>query len=704
MKERKSKSLKKKKIPKLRKVENNYGYKLSDPQSKRKKAIDRSIRGEAKKTGRTIRKAAVSKKGRFNVLRIYRKNKKYDECMRLTKDMRYMDKKYKLGKTKNICNRNNRRKTRKTRKTRKNTRRNRGNRQIGGMLSVSDLVGFYSGPSPFVYSSIDFLQGTLSPIPICIKNMKNSPNTFTYKDYGFTHCDLEDPALSEEEGLSKSVTNIMNRMIETYVLASLHPEPPLHPESPLHPEPPLHPESPLHPEPPLHPESPLVVTQGAQVESFDNRKLICKYVLSKIYPDFIVGDGVEIDNLTCNKLLGAGLVRIGSDNADYPYEKGASETSKDIRYTIKNGTDTIGEVTVVLLHYKARTEGDYYGLLHRDWNKADKSLAQLTSGGNYVGFTNMWTNLSPEPVRSYNLVLTDKTLNDQLTYHGLESIVSANRDNSNSPHIKFNDNVRSLFKRMDTAATAVDLASSPPSKISVGTWLTNTNLNWATEYFDDQGYNGERFLHELSQDLQDEETGTYMMAEITVPAREVLKKHPDLWPEVDNLTEQLMLLAMPPQEPEPGSLFLYTYDILQQGHAYIFNSMLAHGSLNQVAHSKEVLKEWSNEGWDEGRGRRWTQQLMAKNAEADVAKNAEAMNPLEEVRAVRAAEDAQASASTAGSMKVAADSSAFLPIPSEAVSKAYPQHQQRYNSILRNSVEFRFLIYTDSSNLAKYLE
>jgi len=680
MKERKSKSLKKKKIPKLRKVENNYGYKLSDPQSKRKKAIDRSIRGEAKKTGRTIRKAAVSKKGRFNVLRIYRKNKKYDECMRLTKDMRYMDKKYKLGKTKNICNRNNRRKTRKTRKTRKNTRRNRGNRQIGGMLSVSDLVGFYSGPSPFVYSSIDFVQGPLSPIPICIKNMKNSPNTFTYKDYGFTHCDLEDPALSEEEGgFSKSVTNIMNRMIETYVLAS------------------------------LHPESPLVVTQGAQVESFDNRKLICKYVLSKIYPDFIVGDGVEIDNLTCNKLLGAGLPSIGSHNADYPYENGASETSKDIRYTIKNGTDTIGEVTVVLLHYKARTEGDYYGLLHRDWNKADKALAQLTSGGKYVGFTNMWTNLSPEPVRSYNLVLTDKTLNDQLTYHGLESIVSANRDNSNSPHIKFNDNVRSLFKRMDTAATAVDLASSPPSKISVGTWLTNTNLNWATEYFDDQGYNGESFLHELSQDLQNEETGTYMMTEITAPAQEVLKKYPRLWPEVDNLTEQLMLLAMPPQEPEPGSLFLYTYDILQQGHAYIFNSMLAHGSLNQVAHSKEVLKEWSNEGWHEGRGRRWTQQLMAKNAEADVAKNAEAdvaenaeaMNALE---GVRAAEDAQASASTAGSMKVAADSSAFLPIPSEAVSKAYPQHQQRYNSILRNSVEFRFLIYTDSSNLAKYLE
>ncbi|MAW08555.1 MAG: hypothetical protein CME61_09800 [Halobacteriovoraceae bacterium] len=95
---------KKGKLPELRKIKNNYGYKLNDPYSKRKKAIDRSIEGEAQKTGRTIRKAAISKKGRFNVLRIYRKNKRYDECMRLTKDMRYMDKKYKLGKTKNICN------------------------------------------------------------------------------------------------------------------------------------------------------------------------------------------------------------------------------------------------------------------------------------------------------------------------------------------------------------------------------------------------------------------------------------------------------------------------------------------------------------------------------------------------------------------------------------------------------------------------
>ena len=37
------------KLPELRKIKNNYGYKLSDPQSKEKKAIDKSIRAEARK-------------------------------------------------------------------------------------------------------------------------------------------------------------------------------------------------------------------------------------------------------------------------------------------------------------------------------------------------------------------------------------------------------------------------------------------------------------------------------------------------------------------------------------------------------------------------------------------------------------------------------------------------------------------------------
>ena len=93
-------------LPKLRiisKKNKRHKYSLKDPHKKRIKAINEGIRTESKKTNRTIKQAAISKKARFNVLRIYRKNKKPDECRKLTQDMKYIDKKYKLGNTKNIC-------------------------------------------------------------------------------------------------------------------------------------------------------------------------------------------------------------------------------------------------------------------------------------------------------------------------------------------------------------------------------------------------------------------------------------------------------------------------------------------------------------------------------------------------------------------------------------------------------------------------
>ena len=92
-------------LPKLRPIsyENKkHKYKLNDTQKKRRLAIDSGIKQEIKK-GKSLKQAALSKKGRFNILRIYRKNNKYQECMTLTKDMKYIDKKYKLGKTNNIC-------------------------------------------------------------------------------------------------------------------------------------------------------------------------------------------------------------------------------------------------------------------------------------------------------------------------------------------------------------------------------------------------------------------------------------------------------------------------------------------------------------------------------------------------------------------------------------------------------------------------
>ena len=96
-------------LPKLRKINyknRKHRYKLKYSTKKRRLAIDEGVKMERKKTGKNTRKAAIAKKGRFNILRIYRKYKKIKECEILTRDMKYMDKKYKLGKTKNICKKN----------------------------------------------------------------------------------------------------------------------------------------------------------------------------------------------------------------------------------------------------------------------------------------------------------------------------------------------------------------------------------------------------------------------------------------------------------------------------------------------------------------------------------------------------------------------------------------------------------------------
>jgi uncharacterized protein (DUF2237 family) len=92
-------------LPQLRKLDKSnktHIYKLKDPHKKRILAIDEGIRCEMRK-GNTRRSAALSKKKRFNVLRLYRKNNDPDGCRRLTQDMKYMDKKYDTGVTQNIC-------------------------------------------------------------------------------------------------------------------------------------------------------------------------------------------------------------------------------------------------------------------------------------------------------------------------------------------------------------------------------------------------------------------------------------------------------------------------------------------------------------------------------------------------------------------------------------------------------------------------
>lgn len=108
-------------LPKLRKINyknRKHTYKLKFTAKKRRLAIDEGVEMEKKKTGKTRKRAAIAKKGRFNILRIYRKYKKPKECEILTRDMKYMDRKYKLGKTKNICSKTkNKKRKNKTKKT-----------------------------------------------------------------------------------------------------------------------------------------------------------------------------------------------------------------------------------------------------------------------------------------------------------------------------------------------------------------------------------------------------------------------------------------------------------------------------------------------------------------------------------------------------------------------------------------------------------
>ena len=95
-----------KKLPKLRIISyknKKHKYKLNNSKKKRQLAIDEGINYEKKYNNMTKKTAAQKKKARFNILRIYRRNKNIKDCKKITSDMRYMDKKYDLGTTKTIC-------------------------------------------------------------------------------------------------------------------------------------------------------------------------------------------------------------------------------------------------------------------------------------------------------------------------------------------------------------------------------------------------------------------------------------------------------------------------------------------------------------------------------------------------------------------------------------------------------------------------
>ena len=93
-------------LPKLTPVDKSKKrllYKLKEPSDVREKALLAGVASEAKRLKITQKEAALKKKGRLNILRIYRRNKKKTECRTITRDMRFLDKKFKLGETASIC-------------------------------------------------------------------------------------------------------------------------------------------------------------------------------------------------------------------------------------------------------------------------------------------------------------------------------------------------------------------------------------------------------------------------------------------------------------------------------------------------------------------------------------------------------------------------------------------------------------------------
>ena len=93
-------------LPQLRQItykNKKHRYHIKDSAKSRRRAIREGVKSEKKKTKKNMKAAAAAKKARFNILRIYRRYKNPKECEILTKDMKYMDKKYDLGTTKNIC-------------------------------------------------------------------------------------------------------------------------------------------------------------------------------------------------------------------------------------------------------------------------------------------------------------------------------------------------------------------------------------------------------------------------------------------------------------------------------------------------------------------------------------------------------------------------------------------------------------------------
>lgn len=78
-------------------------YMLKDDAKTRRNALEEGIKMVKNKYKINDRDAAIAKKKKLNVLRIYHKNKNPIYCRKITYDIKYLDKKYKLDQTKMIC-------------------------------------------------------------------------------------------------------------------------------------------------------------------------------------------------------------------------------------------------------------------------------------------------------------------------------------------------------------------------------------------------------------------------------------------------------------------------------------------------------------------------------------------------------------------------------------------------------------------------
>lgn len=164
-------------LPKLRKISKKnkkHRYKLKDPQKKRILAINEGVRYEMKYKNRTQKQAATAKKGRFNILRIYRRNKNKKDCNKITSDMRYMDKKYKLGKTTNICG-----KTKKQKGGKKKSKRKTKKRFLYNPNNPKKSFDVYidkdpSDTIPIKYTTVKDVKKTIKKLERLFKNKKYS--------------------------------------------------------------------------------------------------------------------------------------------------------------------------------------------------------------------------------------------------------------------------------------------------------------------------------------------------------------------------------------------------------------------------------------------------------------------------------------------------------------------------------------------------